>query len=110
MQRPTTLSTRKDAPAAADTAQERDIKGGYPRCPTSLASPTHRAPAPVQTDHTCTEILAGEHRLRIRCHRCSVDYNNERRRAHRAGVPFGIPKEQLKLPITIGEQAEQATF
>ncbi len=65
---------------------------------------------PGTTEHPCEAVLAGEHRLRKRCHRCSVDYTNERRRAQRAGIPFGIPKEQLKLPIVIGEQGEQATF
>ena len=59
---------------------------------------------------SCHEELAGEHRNRVRCHRCSVEYANARRRAQRAGVPFDIPKEQLELPIIIGEQAEQASF
>ena len=62
------------------------------------------------SEHACDEVLAGEHRLRVRCHRCSTEYANERRRARRAGLPFGIPKEQLALPIVIGEQGEQASF
>ena len=28
---------------------------------------------------SCHEELAGEHRNRVRCHRCSVEYNNARR-------------------------------
>ena len=59
---------------------------------------------------SCHEELAGEHRNRVRCHRCSVEYNNARRRAQRAGVPFGIPKEQLQLPIILAEPAQQRTF
>ena len=63
------------------------------------------------SEHDCAVILAGEHRLRVRCHRCSAEYQNERRRARRAGLPFAIPKEQLPLPdFTPGEQGEQAHF
>ncbi len=63
------------------------------------------------SEHGCEAVLAGEHRLRVRCHRCAIEYGNERRRARRAGLPFGIPKEQLPLPdFTPGEQGEQARF
>ena len=71
---------------------------------------------PGTTEHTCGEILAGENRRQIRCLQCSRDYNNERRRAKNAGVPFGIPKNQLELPIPWRghvidtDPAEQRTF
>ena len=67
-------------------------------------------PCPGTHEHGCGAELAGTPKHRQRCLECSNEFANDRRRARRAGIPFDIPKEQLELPIVIGEQAEQARF
>lgn len=67
-------------------------------------------PCPGTHEHGCGAELAGTPKHRIRCLACSNEFANDRRRARRAGIPFDIPKEQMELPITIGEHAEQGRF
>ena len=67
-------------------------------------------PCPGTHEHGCGAELAGTPKHRKRCLECSNEYANARRRAHYAGEPFGIPKEQLELPIVIGEPVEQGSL